>query len=572
MGVDIRGRARKAQASGRPAPGTPAYLPVHPGIIRAASFVPFAIYARGEATGQATLLSEAGKLLCVNTWEQIRQAHPRIYVTEEDQPQCYDYVECHLHDIVADRSLPAGEAARWLYRVACNVMEGVFEDAASAGDWGRVSSVVDAIVEAVLRDPDLGWKMVARAPRNYSTPSHSVNVSILLALLATDACGVRDPFILRQVALGGILHDIGKVRIPEGVLLKAGRLTDAEFAQIKRHPRSGVRIGRDLLRDAAIARWIVWQHHEDAGGTGYPEGTGGEDIHPFARAAKVADAFDALTTRRPYGSAMSIADALATMGGEMGPKFDRDALQKFVRCLDGAPVSGVTAGASPAGEEERAEAGATRPAGKGTWSSAQRIDRDAALQARETEPALKGAAAASEATDGALAEERDPHTAMLMGIADALGQAVAEALGGRKEGDTAAEPGEADAVPAGVWGGDASTAGPGCDTEVEFARSLFPLIWQLDTARQRLGREERGSHQMAKLRNDALAYLDGVRNGLVRVLAEHDICVLEADDEPSAGSNTGGRPRARFVRNEGRFVELADPAAAPQRTWRRHAG
>jgi putative two-component system response regulator len=108
--------------------------------------------------------------------------------------------------------------------------------------------------------------------------------------------GAADLVSLRR---GGFLHDVGKVAVPDAVLLKPGRLTDEEFQLIQKHPVVGSNLCAEL-RLLADVQPIVRSHHERPDGSGYPDGLRGEDIPPLARIMSVVDVFDALTTARPY--------------------------------------------------------------------------------------------------------------------------------------------------------------------------------------------------------------------------------------------------------------------------------
>lgn len=128
------------------------------------------------------------------------------------------------------------------------------------------------------------------------------------------------------------LHDIGKIGIPDGVLLKNGKLTDQEFIIIKSHPEIGFNMlsqtkNTFLIAGAAIAK----SHHEKWNGTGYPLGLKEKDIHLYGRITAVADVFDALTSERPYKKAWDFDDALNFLISEKGKHFDPDLVDLFVK-------------------------------------------------------------------------------------------------------------------------------------------------------------------------------------------------------------------------------------------------
>jgi HD-GYP domain-containing protein (c-di-GMP phosphodiesterase class II) len=134
---------------------------------------------------------------------------------------------------------------------------------------------------------------------------------------------------LELLYLGGPLHDVGKLGVSEEVLAKPGRLDDRELAQIREHPKLGARI---LLRVAALrgALPYVLYHHERWDGGGYPSGRAGEEIPLEARVLAVADAFDAMTSDRPYRQALDLDEALAEVERCAGTQFDPEIVRVFL--------------------------------------------------------------------------------------------------------------------------------------------------------------------------------------------------------------------------------------------------
>lgn len=169
---------------------------------------------------------------------------------------------------------------------------------------------------------------------DFYTYDHSINVSMycISLLKALKPKVTREEMVL--AGLGGLLHDLGKVQISTTILNSADGLTDEEFAIIKRHPG----FGKDMIEkgdvnvdgiDFNVIRRVVFEHHENYNGTGYPNRLEGEQIHILARICAIADFFDAITTKRSYHEALSMEDALAVMERSSGRKIDPNLFEAF---------------------------------------------------------------------------------------------------------------------------------------------------------------------------------------------------------------------------------------------------
>jgi ribonuclease P protein subunit RPR2 len=162
--------------------------------------------------------------------------------------------------------------------------------------------------------------------RDAYTGKHAERVAAYGVELAR-ACGL-DVTSNPQVEFGFLLHDVGKVAVPDAILFKTDSLTDEEYALIARHPV----VGAEILRDVSFlgeAKLIVRHHHERWDGAGYPDGLHGDDIPLAARVFAVADTLDAITTDRPYRPAASWEEARAIIVAESGAQFDPAVVQAY---------------------------------------------------------------------------------------------------------------------------------------------------------------------------------------------------------------------------------------------------
>lgn len=174
----------------------------------------------------------------------------------------------------------------------------------------------------------LAWAVEARDPY---TGGHLWRVARLSRMLA-EAAGLP-PETVSRIAIGAFLHDLGKIGIPDAVLGKKTKLDDAEYEVIKTHPEIGLRMlaGHPL---AALAEDAVLLHHETPDGRGYPFGKRGEEIPLVARIVGICDAFDAMTSTRPYRTGMPIARAMEIIESERGRQFDADLGALFIGLAD----------------------------------------------------------------------------------------------------------------------------------------------------------------------------------------------------------------------------------------------
>ena len=162
------------------------------------------------------------------------------------------------------------------------------------------------------------------------TFKHSVDVATM-AMIIGKTYGLNDEE-LRQLATSGLLHDLGKSKIPNDLLNKPGKLTDEEFTFMKQHSLFGYKILKEKNQFEEPIMLGVLQHHEKMNSKGYPLGTDGEHIHKFAKIIGVADIYDALVTERPYKNAFPKCEALEMLMS-MTSELDFKALQSFLKSI-----------------------------------------------------------------------------------------------------------------------------------------------------------------------------------------------------------------------------------------------
>ena len=172
-------------------------------------------------------------------------------------------------------------------------------------------------------------KLIAAAldAKDPYTHGHSMRVTMYSMILAKKLN--LDDTMLEEIETAGLLHDIGKIGIPQRILCKPGKLTDEEFEVMKSHPEQGEKMLKDIKKLTLISNWLR-THHEKWDGTGYPNGMKGEEIPLSGRIIALADTYDAMTSDRPYRKALSHEVAIEEIKRCAGTQFDPVLAQLFV--------------------------------------------------------------------------------------------------------------------------------------------------------------------------------------------------------------------------------------------------
>ncbi len=199
----------------------------------------------------------------------------------------------------------------------------------------RMEKVVTRIIDEILESKENMINLVdIRTADNY-TFAHCVNVSVLSSLMTIKMGYEREN--MKQVALGSLLHDLGKAKIPGKVLKKTDYLTEDEYDMIKSHPEKGYKLFKNNSNFSNLAGDIILQHHERYDGSGYPNGLKNGEIEPAAQAVAIIDVYDALTADRPYRKAYRPHEAIQIFSVS-GASFNVDYLQLFLSFVAGYPI------------------------------------------------------------------------------------------------------------------------------------------------------------------------------------------------------------------------------------------
>lgn len=181
-------------------------------------------------------------------------------------------------------------------------------------------SVVDDLLNNILSNEDVLTIIGDVFMYDNYIYQHSFQVSTYAIAIAKEMnYSVEE---IRQIALGSLLHDVGKMLVPQDILLKPGRLTEDEFREIRKHTTDGFDVLRNVHSISLLIAHCAFQHHERLDGSGYPRGLIDFEIHPYAKIIAVADVFDAVTSNRVYKMKMLPSQAIAILEAGKGTLYD----------------------------------------------------------------------------------------------------------------------------------------------------------------------------------------------------------------------------------------------------------
>ncbi len=195
---------------------------------------------------------------------------------------------------------------------------------------------IEPMVESVVKNEDaLSWLARMKKKQDY-IHDHSI-ASCVWAMIFGKHLGL-EPDMLKVLGLGALLMDVGKTKIPTEILIKKGKLSDDERALMRQHVQFGLEIARGVEGVDARVIEMIESHHERHNGTGYPAGLDGSAIPVFARIGGIVDAYDAMTTARPYASPVSTCEAMRRLNDLAGVEFQAEMVEQFVQAVGVFPV------------------------------------------------------------------------------------------------------------------------------------------------------------------------------------------------------------------------------------------
>lgn len=194
-----------------------------------------------------------------------------------------------------------------------------------------ITSIVNRLLDIVVSSEEMLTILTDAYLYDEYLYQHSFQVTLYSIAIAKELGYSSDD--LRLIGIGALLHDVGKIQVPQSILMKKGRLTNEEFEEMKQHTRYGFDILRNLHSISLLVAHCAFQHHERLDGSGYPRGLVDYEIHPFAKIIGVADVFDAVTSNRIYRAKMLPTQGISILEAGSGTIYDSrvvDALKRIV--------------------------------------------------------------------------------------------------------------------------------------------------------------------------------------------------------------------------------------------------
>ncbi|MBS4041634.1 MAG: HD-GYP domain-containing protein [Flavobacteriales bacterium] len=192
-----------------------------------------------------------------------------------------------------------------------------------------INQLVKDILDDILSRQNIFVNLVDIKSMDNYTYEHSVNVTLLSLIIGIELNLNKDQ--LFELAVGAMLHDLGKTFVPVEILFKAGALKAEEFEIIKNHTTKGYEYLKNNIDISGVSRMVILQHHERIDGKGYPLNLKGQEINNLAKIVTIADVYDALTSDRPYRRAMSPNEALEYLMGGVDRFFEYQYVKAFIR-------------------------------------------------------------------------------------------------------------------------------------------------------------------------------------------------------------------------------------------------
>lgn len=254
-----------------------------------------------------------------------------FYVKNEEKSTYFKYTQEYLEKITFDEKIPLDTKARVAYEGVSGIVESLLQQPDSKETVAQVKSLLDVSLKMILSHEASIKSLIKVSSHDYYTYTHSVDVGIYAIGLASHLGYSHES--VKNLGYAALMHDIGKSKVPLAIINKKGKLSEAEFEEMKKHPIHS----HDLLlfygeTNQDVLEGVL-QHHEKRHGNGYPGKINHHSINDFAKIIQIADIFSALTAKRSYKEAYSSFEALKIMKQFMAQDLDHSLLNDFIRFM-----------------------------------------------------------------------------------------------------------------------------------------------------------------------------------------------------------------------------------------------
>ena len=312
------------------------YMPVGIESIEPDHFPDVALYLRSG--GNYVLYKSHGRNFCEQDAVRLMQNSVEfLYVNPGDMEVITEYMEKNAERLLKDDSLENRVKGKIIYQTSVNFVGDIFENPEKVGDLERSKRLIENLLLYLSNDKEALSSLETVMSHNYYTFVHSLQVTALAILLHGEAFMLSHDELV-DVGIGTLMHDFGKIFVPQEILNKTKRLTDPELTVLKRHPMEGYNYLKERTRLSEVSLSIVRDHHERNNGNGYPRGVKGEMIARSAQVCALCDMYCTMTIDGMGRKALPPHITLNIMRQEMKGSFnDRlvDLLESVV-CVEGA--------------------------------------------------------------------------------------------------------------------------------------------------------------------------------------------------------------------------------------------
>ena len=308
------------------------YFSIRIDALRADLVTGFSLYLPPQSGREPVLYRESSLPFTADVRRRLHEnGIEELLVMKSDRQAWLSYTEKVLPEFLSDASHTVNERADLLYESA----QGLVQEILTSPNMGEMvqqsRNMVGSMVGFLFKESTSLYELMQLTSYDYYTYTHSVNVFVYSVSLA-NRLGLHGEEV-NEFGHGALMHDIGKRKIDTDITNSRGKLTEAQWDQMRMHPVHGYEILKAQGETSAIALDVTRHHHEKLNGRGYPDGLAGDEISSWARISTIADIFDALTTKRSYKDAMDTFFALQFMKEKMWDELDHGYFMTFVSMM-----------------------------------------------------------------------------------------------------------------------------------------------------------------------------------------------------------------------------------------------